>query len=93
MGQGMLLANLDMSGVKFGREEVLPWRGRYFTRILSLGGEFVLRIFSPPEEISGGRFYPVTPAPEPFDLKKQNKTNSDGWTRYGSLDSNNFHRH
>ena len=47
--------------VKFGREEVLPWRGRYFTRILSLGGEFVLRIFSPPEEISGGRFYPVTP--------------------------------
>ena len=48
--------------MKFGREEVLPWRGRKFTRILSLGGEFVLRIFSPPEEISGGRFYPVTPA-------------------------------
>ena len=51
--------------MKFGREEVLPWRGRKFTRILSLGGEFVLRIFSPPEEISGGRFYPVTPVPAP----------------------------
>ena len=25
------------------------------------GGELVLRIFSPPEKISGGRFCPVTP--------------------------------
>ena len=43
------------------RGEFLPWRGRKFTRIFSLGGEFVLRTFSPPEEISGRRFYPVTP--------------------------------
>ena len=36
-------------------------RGRYFPRKSTLGGELVLRIFSPPERISGGRFCPVTP--------------------------------
>ena len=42
--------------------------GRIFTRGGDIflgnplwGGEVVLRIFSPPEKISGGRFCPVTP--------------------------------
>ena len=35
--------------------------GSYFPRMFTLGGEFILRVFYPPEKISGGSSYPVTP--------------------------------
>ena len=44
-----------------GGGKIFYQRGRYFPRKSTLGGELVLRIFSPPEKISGGRFCPVTP--------------------------------
>ena len=44
-----------------GGTEEFYWRGRKFPRKSTLGGGFFLRIFSPPEKISGGRFCPVTP--------------------------------
>ena len=45
------------------RKSQIIYRGRYFPRksTQSLGGELVLRIFSPLEKISGGKFSPVTP--------------------------------